>query len=278
MTPIFYHSLQQVAHSFISVQKIPEFVRQADREPVEFLPYRTEDFETAHGPAFVKGVLSGTVKNGFGTMDPEINQALHYSNASMGAAAQYVLDHGGIACSASQGFHHAHYDNCYGYCTFNGLVIAARKALERVGQVLIIDGDAHHGDGTEDCLQRLNLQNRVINVSRRGLEKIGRPEHSHFSATQWEQFTDSLIRRYSPGLLIYQAGADAWDRDPYDAGYLSFEALGARDRGIFASANGSKLPVVWNLAGGYADPMQKTIDIHLQTLACSDNCFFEVKK
>jgi acetoin utilization deacetylase AcuC-like enzyme len=265
--------LQQVAHSFISVQKIPEFVRQADREPVEFLPYRTEDFETAHGPAFVKGVFSGTVKNGFGTMDPEINQALHYSNASMGAAAQYVLDHGGVACSASQGFHHAHYDNCYGYCTFNGLVIAARKALERVGQVLIIDGDAHHGDGTEDCLQRLSLQNRIINVSRRGLEKIGRPEHSHFSAAQWEQFTDNLIRRYSPGLVIYQAGADAWELDPYESGYLSMTGLKHRDEGVFKACKQAGVPVAWNLAGGYSDPMQLTIDIHLQTLAVSDQVF-----
>lgn len=273
MTPIFYHPLQQVAHRFISVQKIPEFVRQADREPMEFLPYHTEDFETAHEPAFVKGVLSGTMKNGFGTMDPEINQALHYSNASMGAAMKYVLDHGGVACSASQGFHHAHYDNCYGYCTFNGLVIAARKALERVGQVLIIDGDAHHGDGTEDCLQRLSLQNRIINVSRRGLEKIGRPEHSHFSAEQWEQFTDSLIRRYSPDLVFYQAGADAWDLDPYESGYLSVTGLKHRDEGVFKACKRAGVPVAWNLAGGYSDPMQLTIDIHLQTLAMSDILF-----
>ena len=270
MTPIFYHPLQQVAHRFISVQKIPDFVRQAGRKPVDFFPYRIEDFEAAHSPAYVKGILSCTLKNGFGTLDPEINQALHYSNASLGAAVQFTLDHGGIVCSASQGFHHAHYDNCYGYCTFNGLVIAARSALERVEKVLIIDGDAHHGDGTDDCLQRLNLQNRIINVSRRGFEKIGRPEHSRFSATQWEQYADGLIRRYSPGLVIYQAGADAWDKDPYEAGYLSFDALGARDQGIFASAKAHNLPLVWNLAGGYADPMQKTIDIHLQTLACSD--------
>ena len=273
MTPIFYHPLQQVAHRFISVQKIPEFVRQAGRKPMEFLPYRVQDFETAHSPAYVKGILSCAIKNGFGTLDPEINQALHYSSASLGAAVQFTLDHGGVACSASQGFHHAHYDNCYGYCTFNGLVIAARKVLERVGQVLIIDGDAHHGDGTEDCLQRLSLQNRIINVSRRGLEKIGRPEHSHFSAAQWEQFTDSLIRRYSPGLLIYQAGADAWELDPYESGYLSMTGLKHRDEGVFKACKQAGVPVAWNLAGGYSDPMQLTIDIHLQTLAVSDQVF-----
>lgn len=273
MTPIFYHPLQQVAHRFISVQKIPEFVRQAGRKPMEFLPYRVQDFETAHSPAYVKGILSCTLKNGFGTLDPEINQALHYSNASLGAAVQFTLDHGGVACSASQGFHHAHYDNCYGYCTFNGLVIAAGSALERVEKVLIIDGDAHHGDGTDDCLQRLNLQNRIINVSRRGSEKIGRPEHSRFTATQWEQFTDNLIRRYSPGLVIYQAGADAWELDPYESGYLSMTGLKHRDEGVFKACKQAGVPVAWNLAGGYSDPMQLTIYIHLQTLAVSDQVF-----
>ena len=67
------------------MQKIPEFVRQAGRKPVEFQPYRVEDFEAAHSPAYVKGILSCTLKNGFGTLDSEINQALRYPNACLGA-------------------------------------------------------------------------------------------------------------------------------------------------------------------------------------------------
>jgi len=270
MTPIFYHPEQRVAHQFISVQKIPEFVRQADRKPLEFDPYQTTDFFSAHDPDFVRDVLACKTPNGFRTLDSEINKALHYSNASMGAAVQHVLLHGGIACSASQGFHHAHYDHCYGFCTFNGLVIAARKALERVGTVLIIDGDAHQGDGTEDCLERLNLAERIINVTREGAVVIGEAEHNDFSVVEWKTFVDDLIRRYQPGLVIYQAGADAWDQDPFKAGYLSFEALGRRDCGVFAAAKAHGVPLAWNLAGGYADPMQKTIDIHLQTLKISD--------
>ena len=278
MTPIFYHSKQQVAHQFISVQKIPEFVRQAGRKPFVFDPYQSTDFFAAHDPDFVRDVLACKTYNGFRTLDPEINTALHYSNASMGAAVQHVLEHGGIACSASQGFHHAHYDHCYGFCTFNGLVIAARKALDQVDKVLLIDGDAHQGDGTEDCLDRLNLAGRIINVTREGREVIGEPEHSEFSVAEWKEFTGDLIRRYKPGLMIYQAGADAWDLDPFNAGYLSFDALGRRDHGVFAAAKAQGVPVAWNLAGGYADPMQKTIDIHLQTLRLSDSGFYKDKK
>jgi len=73
-------------------------------------------------------------------------------------------------------------------------------------------------------------------------------------------------------------GDDAWDLDPFNACYLSFDALGRRDHGVFAAAKAQGVPVAWNLAGGYADPMQKTIDIHLQTLRLSDSGFYKDKK
>ncbi|NDH67265.1 MAG: hypothetical protein EBY22_05040 [Gammaproteobacteria bacterium] len=73
-------------------------------------------------------------------------------------------------------------------------------------------------------------------------------------------------------------GDDAWDLDPFNACYLSFDALGRRDHAVFAAAKAQGVPVAWNLAGGYADPMQKTIDIHLQTLRLSDSGFYKDKK
>jgi hypothetical protein len=46
--------------------------------------------------------------------------------------------------------------------------------------------------------------------------------------------------------------------------------LARRDRGIFLAARVAGVPLVWNLAGGYSEPMQQTIDIHLMTLQQSD--------
>jgi hypothetical protein len=31
------------------------------------------------------------------------------------------------------------------------------------------------------------------------------------------------------------------------------------------------VPLAWNLAGGYSEPMEKTVTLHLQTLAASDS-------
>ena len=90
----------------------------------------------------------------------------------------------------------------------------------------------------------------------------------------WRPYFAHLIEYYKPGIILYQAGADAWDEDPYQAGYLSKEGLRHRDEGLFRAAADAEIPVVWNLAGGYADPMQLTIDIHLQTLKMSDEVYY----
>ncbi len=48
--------------------------------------------------------------------------------------------------------HHATPDKGMGFCLFNSIAIAARYAQEKhkVGKVLIVDWDVHHGNGTQD--------------------------------------------------------------------------------------------------------------------------------
>jgi len=271
-TPVFYHPAQEVAFDFISVAKIPEFIHQLEGDVrSNFEPYTAVDFEEAHHREYVRGVLKNVAPNGFNTIDPEITNSLLYSNAGHWAAAKHVLENGGVACSATQGFHHAHFEDGYGYCTFNGLMITAMKALRNGAKnVLIIDGDGHFGDGTEDVMDHLMVRGRVTHVTR---PDMGRPIQSEWSAAMWQSFAKGLIRNSKAGIILYQAGADAWDRDPYGVGYLSKEGLAARDRGIFTAARDAGVPLVWNLAGGYARNMQDTIDIHLQTLKISNEVY-----
>ena len=58
--------------------------------------------------------------------------------------------------------HHAEPDRGMGYCIFNNTAIAVTSALDRVGRVVIIDWDIHHGNGT----QKIFYQNdRVLYCS-----------------------------------------------------------------------------------------------------------------
>ncbi len=288
LTPVFYHPIQHASHDFISIQKIPVFIAQSGRDPIGFEPFTDDDFAVAHDPQFVANVFGLRTRNGFGTMDENLNHALRYSSASLWAAVSHVLKANqggyrtasGVACSATQGFHHSGYKFAGGFCTFNGLIIAARKALAAypdVARVLIIDGDGHYGNGTDDIIQHLKLRDTIINVTRQEIGKGGNGgPHSRFSKDDWEAWTRDLITTHTPGLVIFQSGGDAWDLDPLGSGYLSKEALGHRDRGVFGAAQSAGIPLVWNLAGGYANPMQLTIDLHLQTLRISDEALATV--
>jgi hypothetical protein len=74
------------------------------------------------------------------------------SNGGAVAAGLAALENG-VAGSLSSGLHHARCGSGAGFCTFNGLVIAAREALAAgAGSVLILDLDAHCGGGTASLI------------------------------------------------------------------------------------------------------------------------------
>jgi acetoin utilization deacetylase AcuC-like enzyme len=95
-----------------------------------------------------------------------------------------------------------------------------------------------------------------------------------WSTSMWLDWTQGLIDSHGPGIILYQAGADAWIDDPYGSGYLDRLQLAKRDRGIFIAAKEASVPLVWNLAGGYSTPIERTLSIHLETLTQSDRVYY----
>jgi acetoin utilization deacetylase AcuC-like enzyme len=226
-------------------------------------PVSRDQLALAHDRAFVDGVLDLAIGNGFRNRDPRVAASLPWTSGSFLSAAREALANRQVAVSPTSGFHHACHASAGGYCTFNGLMVAAvallrEGAIRRVG---ILDCDQHYGDGTDNIIARLGLRDSV----RHATAEHGHPRHAGRLLAQLPQ----LVAGFADcDLLMYQAGADPHVDDPL-GGYLTTEQLLERDRVVFRGAALHGIPVVWNLAGGYQDPVEKVVAIHANTMqAC----------
>jgi acetoin utilization deacetylase AcuC-like enzyme len=223
-------------------------------------PVSVAELCLAHDPDYVRGVLSLRLANGFGNHLAEVAASLPWTSGAMLTAARLALVDG-CAAAPVAGFHHAGHEQGGGFCTFNGLMVAALalrrdKAVRRIG---VLDFDQHYGNGTTDIIRAL------------GLHWV-----EHYSAGAWwdqpgqagaflDQIPDILRKFERCDLLLYQAGADPHVDDPL-GGWLSTAQLRERDRRVFAACRAMGLPVAWNLAGGYQANLRKLLDIHDNTM------------
>ena len=133
--------------------------------------------------------------------------------------------------------HHAKREEGMGYCIFNNMVIAAKYAREvlGVGKILIVDWDAHHGNGTEDAFLS-DPDVLFVSLHQDGLEPIGRglvtdwgygpgkgftiniplPVGSGDAVYQYafEQILMPRAKAFSPELVLVSAGQDSSIFDP----------------------------------------------------------------
>lgn len=235
-----------------------------DFDFVEPEPLTREDFLLAHSPEYVDGILNLTRENGFGSLSQSVVDSLPYTTGAMWDAVRFATPTR-PTCALVSGFHHAGYNGWenFGYfCTFNGLVIAARKFGNGV---CILDCDMHHGNGTDDIIDQLNLCELDIEHYSLGLYYTNPKSASNYLNLLRQIASYWRIRK--PKVIIYQSGADVHVNDPY-GGVLTTEQMIERDRIVFTAAKELGIPIAWNLAGGYQvenGSAQKVIDLHLNT-------------
>ena len=233
-----------------------------------FEPLTETQIARAHQREFVKGVLTGTISNGFGNRDSRVADSLPFTSGSMLAAAEYAVLHNEVVCSPTSGFHHAEYRRSGGYCTFNGLMVTAlaMKGAGLVNRVAILDCDAHYGNGTDSIINALGVD--WIEHHTQGREF----SLAHNAANgAYERWLDAAIEKCKGcDLILYQAGADPHIDDPL-GGILTTAQMVARDRRVFEQLG--HLPLVWNLAGGYqvvagateAEQIEPVLALHRET-------------
>lgn len=224
-----------------------------------FEPADRADFGLAHKFSFIDAVLERQQENGFGNYSKAVADSLPYTTGSMIAATQHVIQHGGFACSPTSGFHHAGFQNAAGFCTFNGLAVAAIMAAMQGLKVGILDCDAHYGDGTDDIL---------LHYADLGIKHHTFGQHFPCGkrAKGWKPWLlMAMSDLQSCDVVLYQAGADPYVHDPL-GGQMDMLELAARDELVFSMLDN----IAWNFAGGYTRDINgdipDVIAIHTRTM------------
>jgi len=197
------------------------------------------------------------------------------SGGTCQAAGHALRD--GVSVHLGGGFHHAFPNHGEGFCLFNDVAVAIRR-LQRDGSIeraAIVDLDVHHGNGTAVVFERdlsvftfsMHQQHNYPMFKPRGDLDIGLGD-----ATGDRDYLNRLrealprVMASAPQLVVYLAGADPFERDRLGGLSLTFEGLRRRDRMVFESARDAGAPVAVVLAGGYAEDVEDTVEVHVGTV------------
>lgn len=242
-----------------------------------------EELGRVHDPAYVAAVANGGLDRralsriGF-PWSPAMAERSRRSAGATLAACRSALGRG-LGVNLAGGTHHAHRDFGEGYCVFNDAAVAAR-AMQAEGlarRVLVVDLDVHQGDGTAAIFAG---DATVTTLSIHGRRNFPfRKEASSIDVELDDGTGDDLylatlatvlpraIDRARADLAIYLAGADPWAGDRLGRLALTKAGLADRDRLVFDRLAAAGIPVAVAMAGGYADDVEDTVDIHCATVA-----------
>jgi acetoin utilization deacetylase AcuC-like enzyme len=250
-------------------------------EKLESAPATREEIARVHAPRMIEG-LEAACRAGGGMIDyaPTFVTPTSFDDALLASGGTLGCSRAVWAGEAANAFalvrppgHHAEPDRAMGFCLFNNIAIAARDALERgVARALVVDFDAHHGNGTQAAFwneERLaylsthqwgiypgtgrtygdapHAKGRLVNV----------PLPAYAGDACFAQISGQviapLVKSFRPEMMLVSAGFDShWD-DPLTMLGISSAGFYAISKRLVELANEHcNGKIVFVLEGGYS--------------------------
>jgi acetoin utilization deacetylase AcuC-like enzyme len=244
----------------------------------------------AHEPDYIQAIADGSV-------EPKILREIGFpwssamaarARRSVGgtlAAGRAAMAGEGLAANLAGGTHHSYAHKGGGFCVFNDLAVTARvlqaEWARRHGQrhpalqVAIIDLDVHQGNGTASIFK---ADRSVFTLSLHGEKNFPfRKEASDLDIALPDGCGDvdylvalenallDLEGRFTPGVVLFLAGADPHEGDRLGRLKLSFDGMQARDRRVFDWCCQRSLPCVFAMGGGYGTDIATTVQVQENT-------------
>jgi len=289
MITVFYSpAYTGSGHAFDTTRKSKWVADSFDARPIHGLEIRAPEpleeslLSEVHDPEYIRAVRSGEPRvlaesQGF-PWDAELWPMVRASNGGAVSAAVSAMQNK-IAGSLSSGLHHARRDRGAGFCTFNGLAIAAHTALAAGAKsVLILDLDAHCGGGTFSLIAN-NPGIWHLDVSVAGYDMYTASRRTTLDVIHdAEEYLPTIARRLSDlddgappfDLCLYNAGMDPHE-DCVIGGLpgINRDVLGSREQIVFEWCRERRAAIAFVLAGGYKGGRLEEsalVDLHRLTL------------
>ncbi|MDK1028154.1 MAG: histone deacetylase [Anaerolineae bacterium] len=251
-------------------------------EKLEAVPAKHEDIARVHLPGFIMELEQICREQAPSVIDfaPTYVTQTSFEDAMLAAGATLACARAVISGKADNAFaivrppgHHSEPDKAMGFCLFNNVAIAARDALAKgLERVLVIDYDAHHGNGTQaafledercaylsthqagiypgtgNLTDAPNAKKRIVNVplpTRTGNDSFGKII---------DEIVQPTVEAFKPEMIFVSAGFDAHWSDPLTAlGLSSSGFYNISKRLVHLAEEHCRGKIVFVLEGGY-DP------------------------
>jgi acetoin utilization deacetylase AcuC-like enzyme len=253
--------------------------------PRDFLrpdPASDEDILRVHTPDWVRKLKTGTLTSGEVMLlevpySPELVEAVWLAAGGTVLAAQSALCDG-FGSNLSGGFHHAYPGHGEGFCAIHDVAVAIRKLQSdgAVKKAMVVDTDVHHGNGTA-AIFRNDPTVFTISIHQENNYPAHKPpsniDLNMADRADDDEYLGALIPavqqaldEFRPDILFYVGGADPYCEDQLGGLALTKDGLKQRDRKVFEEARHRGIPVATTLAGGYAQRVEDTVRIHVNTI------------
>lgn len=267
--PVFYNEAQtHDAGSFSKSPLKPKILAERiEKDPAFKIisslvgPVDAARLGQIHDKLHVAELIEGQRADGFGNASRAHNRAIRTAVGNFVTAAEWALtQEPHVVWSLTSGFHHAEHARCMGFCTYNALMLSAFELRKfHNTRTLIIDEDLHVPNGCTDIIGKLGMDDYCMVLQSRYTHTLGR-----IDLGAYRRQIRKTLAQYQPNIVMYQAGADNWIGDSM-AGHLSLGQLYKRDVITFEEVKAAGIPIVTNLAGGYATDYEDTMAIHMAT-------------
>ena len=204
-------------------------------------PASLEEVHQVHEVAMLAR-LEAIAAGGGGAIDPDtVASSASYDAALLAAGAGLEaierLDAGeaeAAFCAVRPPGHHATPSRAMGFCLVNNVAVAASRLAARGERVLIVDYDAHHGNGTQDIFYAdprvayVSLHQYPLYPGSGAADEVGvgagrgttvnLPMPAGATGEVYRAAFDRVVlpfaERFAPTWLLVSAGFDAHRRDP----------------------------------------------------------------